>query len=108
MAQTRLTKGNSGAIWVQAGQSAFTNTLGQRLPEFAPNVSPEQVLATGASEISQVFQGADLDGILRSYMAGLRVSYAIAIALSCAAAVTALFLRWKSIRPPKPGAVGAA
>ena len=79
----------------------------QRLPEFAPNVNPMRVLATGASEISQVFHGADLDGVLRSYMAGLRVAYAIAIALSCAAAVTSLFLRWKSIKPPKEAAGSA-
>ena len=96
-----------GAIWVQAGQAAFTNTMQKRLPEFAPNVNPMEVLATGASELQHVFHGADLLGVLQAYMAGLRVAYAISIALACAAAITALFLRWKSIRPPKEGAAAA-
>ena len=96
-----------GAIWVQAGQSAFTNTLQQRLPEFAPGVDPAVVLATGASELAHVFQGDALLGVLRSYMAGLRVAYAVSIALSGAAVITSLFLRWKSIKPPKQAA-GAA
>ena len=87
-----------GALFVQAGQAAFGNQLLQRLPLTAPNVDPALVLATGASSLREVFDSADLPGILVAYMDGLRVTYALAIALAGVGTIVALFSEWKSIK----------
>ena len=87
-----------GAIFVQAGQSAFSNQLLNRLPTTAPDVSPALVLATGASSLRDVFDNTDLPGILLAYMEGLRVAYALAIGLAGLSTIVALFLQWKNIK----------
>ena len=92
---------------MQAGEAAFTNVLKLRVVDFAPSVDPAMVLATGATDLRRFFQGDELAGILQAYMAGLRVAFAIAIALGGCATIIAFFLPWKSIRPPKKELGGA-
>jgi len=55
-------------------------------------------VAAGATGLRQAFSDAELPGTLLSYMAALRVAYAIAIATGGAAALAALFAPWTSIK----------
>lgn len=71
-----------GAFFVSAAQTGFANQLLKAVPKYAPGVSPEKVVATGATELRKVFDMADIPGILRAYMSGLKISYAIAIAMA--------------------------
>ena len=87
-----------GAFFVQAGHSAFGNQLLKLLPSTSPNVDPAKVLATGASGLRSAFGEADLPGILVAYMGGLRVAYALSIALAGVAAIVGLFASWRSIK----------
>ena len=87
-----------GALFVQAGLSAFDNQLLKSLAITAPNVNPADVLATGASSLREAFNGTDLAGVLEAYMDGLRVAYAIAIGLAGIATIVALFSEWKNIK----------
>jgi len=64
----------------------------------SPDISPDLVVRVGAAGLRQAFTEAQIPGILVSYMAALRVAYAIAIATSGAAALVALFAPWKSIK----------
>ena len=48
-----------------------------------------------------MFQGAVLDGILRSYVDGLRVAFAIGVALAGLSIVPAAFAPWKKIDASK-------
>lgn len=55
------------------------------------------VLATGATQIRTAFQADQIPGILVAYMAGIKVSLAIAIAFVGVASVVILFSPWKRL-----------
>ena len=71
-----------GAIFVSAGQSAFTNVLICEIPSNAPGVDVNQVAATGATDLTKNFPSDIIPGLVRSYMTGLRAAYAIVIFLA--------------------------
>ncbi|KZT52970.1 MFS multidrug transporter-like protein [Calocera cornea HHB12733] len=95
-----------GAFFISAGQSIFTNQLIASLPSAAPGVDPALVVATGASDLGNVFGEQVLPGIIRAYMDGLKSAYALAIPLMGIAAVLSIFVEWKNIKGA--AAVGAA
>lgn len=68
-----------GTAFVTAAQSAFVNTLIQKLPTAAPDVDPAKVVVTGATAIRVVFPAEQVAGIVESYMAGIKVALAMAI-----------------------------
>lgn len=79
----------SGAIFISVGQSLFTN----RLLQTVEGVSPQLVVVTGATELRKVFTPAQLPGILRAYMTGLKDAFILSIALTAiAVAVSVLTL----------------
>jgi MFS transporter, DHA2 family, glioxin efflux transporter len=83
----------SGAIFVSIGQTLFTNQLIKSVPKYAPNVDPATVVATGATQLKDTFSAADLPGVIRAYMSGLKDAYALGIALAgCAFVVSLLFV----------------
>lgn len=86
-----------GAIMISVGQSVFANRLVASLASTAPNIDPALVLATGATELRATFSDSEIDGILKSYMDGLRASYALAIALAGCALVLTLLTPWRRI-----------
>jgi multisubunit Na+/H+ antiporter MnhC subunit len=71
-----------GSFFVSAGQSAFENRLIYSLAKNAPTVDPALVIATGATEIRTTFSGAELDGVLRSYLDGLHVVFILTIVIA--------------------------
>ena len=91
-----------GAFFVSACQTAFANRLLSRVPATAPGVNPKLVVATGATQLRDVFSKADLPGILVAYMDGLKLVFALAIALSGIAIPIACFAKWANVKPPKP------
>lgn len=94
-----------GSLLVSAAQAAFVNTLISQLLINAPGIDPAQVVAVGATGLRAAFTEFQLPGILVSYMAALRVAYAISIATGGAAALVALFAPWTSIKGKvSPGA----
>lgn len=79
----------TGAIFISVAQVLFSNKLLQEVKQNVHGVSPALVVATGASDLRKVFP-AHLQAILRSYMAGLKDSYALAIALGGVACIVAI------------------
>jgi hypothetical protein len=63
----------------------------------APHVSPAKVLATGATQIRTAFSKEDIHGILLSYLDGLHVAFALAIAISGISLIAALFSPWRRV-----------
>ena len=86
-----------GSIVVSAAQTGFANRLLSSLKTNAPGVDPAKVLATGATEIRNVFAKEDVHGILLSYLDGLHVAFALAIALGGMSFLAALFVPWKRV-----------
>ena len=96
-----------GAFFVSAGQTAFANRLLSRVPITAPGVSPGLVVATGATQLRNAFPKEDIAGILVAYMDGLKVAFALAIALAGIAVPICVFTRWENIKPKTGGEGGA-
>ncbi|KAK3168518.1 hypothetical protein OEA41_004966 [Lepraria neglecta] len=94
-----------GAFFVAAGQTAFTNRLLARVPVTAPAVKPSLVVATGATQLRSVFSEADLPGVLVAYMDGLKITFALAVALAGITLPIAMLARWRNVKPTAP--VGA-
>ena len=92
-----------GAIWVSAGQSAYTNRLLQEVPVLVPDVSPALVVATGATQLRTVFSAEQLPGIVLAYMDGLKLAFILAIASAGVTLPIALFAKWQNVKPKVPG-----
>ena len=90
-----------GALFVQAAQSAFSNTLVQSLTKYVPDSNPAAVVAVGATEIRKTFDASELPGVLHAYMDGLKVAFALTIALSGCAVIIGLFTPWTNIKEKK-------
>ncbi|KAL2255498.1 hypothetical protein VTK26DRAFT_3230 [Humicola hyalothermophila] len=95
----------SGAYFVTAAQSIFANYMLKRLAATAPNIDPIQVLTTGASEVSRVFQGADREAVRSAYMAGIKDVFAFALAGAALTVLISLAIPFKKL--PKPPAAPA-
>lgn len=95
----------SGAVWVSASQTLLNNRLVAALAEFAPNLDPNQVLAIGATDVRNVFHGADLDHVLQSYMSGLKDSWAMSIALAGLTFLASFAAQWRSLKGHRAAAV---
>jgi MFS transporter, DHA2 family, glioxin efflux transporter len=95
-----------GAFFISAAQAGFANKLSQRVSVTAPGVNPATVIATGATELRKVFSPEQLPGILVAYLDGLRVAFAIAIAVACVGFVLSFAPRWEKLRgnPMAPAA----
>jgi hypothetical protein len=87
-----------GALFVSAAQAAFVNTFVSQIKLNSPGINPALVVAAGATGLRNAFTESQLPGLLVSYMAALRVAYAISIATGGAAALVALFAPWTSIK----------
>lgn len=104
-AQTLFFQTIGGAFFISAAQAAFANRLLSRVVTTAPSADPLKVIATGATELRKVFSADQVEGILVAYMAGLKITFAIAIATAGVAFLLAFTPRWESLKGKvKPGA----
>ncbi|EKD17024.1 uncharacterized protein L3040_000450 [Drepanopeziza brunnea f. sp. 'multigermtubi'] len=96
-----------GAFFVSAGQVALSNVLQSSVVKYAPSVTPADVLLVGVTEIRSHFEADVVEGIVMSYLEGLKAAYAIAIACSGIAVIFSLFSKWTNLKG-KVQAGGAA
>jgi hypothetical protein len=89
-------------ILIAAAESGFINQLVHKLANTVPSVNPALVTATGATELHQVFAGAELDGVLRTYAWGIKVSFAITIVACGVTVPISLCSKWNNINAKKP------
>ncbi|KAF2122755.1 major facilitator superfamily transporter [Lophiotrema nucula] len=86
-----------GAFLVAAAQSGFVNQIVNKLHSTAPSVNPALVVATGATELRNVFPAGELDGVLTAYMAGIKVTFAVTIGAVGLSFPFSLLSKWKRI-----------
>ncbi|KAK9784948.1 putative MFS general substrate transporter [Seiridium cardinale] len=96
-----------GTFLLAAAQSGFVNQLVHKLAETAPSVNPTQVTLTGATELHQVFSGAELDGVVRAYAWGIKVAFAITIAACGITVPVSLCSKWENVNAKKRSGGGA-
>jgi hypothetical protein len=87
----------SGAYFVTAAQSLFANRLLEELATSAPNVDVAKVLATGATQIREVFAGADLEAVIRVYMVGIKDVFLFSLAGTALTVLLALLIPLKKL-----------
>ncbi|KAH6894708.1 major facilitator superfamily domain-containing protein [Thelonectria olida] len=80
-----------GTMFNSAAQAAFVNSMIRTLPNNAPGVDGQKVVQTGATEIRHVFSPEEIPGIVESYMAGIKVALAVALAACCVSFLVSLF-----------------
>nr|QPF70306.1 major facilitator superfamily transporter [Lasiodiplodia theobromae] len=97
----------AGAICVSAAQSLFANRLVRSVPREVPGLNPGLVIATGATELRDVFGDDQIVGVIRAYMDGLKDAYALDIALAGCSVLVALAMLLFDYRKVKKGMVGA-
>ncbi|MCJ1470076.1 hypothetical protein MMC07_008721 [Pseudocyphellaria aurata] len=98
----------SGALSVSVAQSLFTNRLIAALPSHAHSVNVQQVLVTGATDIRNTFRPDEVEGILNSYLIGLRAAWAMGIGLAGMAFLASFLPEFKSIKGKVGKGAGAA
>lgn len=94
-----------GAFFVSAGQTAWANRLLSRIPQTAPGVDPKVVVATGATQLRHIFSAEQIPGILTAYMDGLKLTFALVIALAGITMPIALAAKWRNVKPSEAVAV---
>jgi hypothetical protein len=93
---------------VSAAQSAFSNELVKSLLVKAPTDDPAQVVAIGATELRKFYSGAALQGVVDSYMDGIRVAFILSIALTGASVLVSFCMPWISVKGKVELGAGAA
>ncbi|KAK8067376.1 hypothetical protein PG997_014123 [Apiospora hydei] len=81
-----------GSFLVSAAQVGFLNIMSRKVLSLVPDLPPPLVLGTGASDLRRVF-GENIPQVLIGYMAGIRVSFAVATGAIGLGTLASLFLR---------------
>nr|GAT52444.1 DHA14-like major facilitator [Mycena chlorophos] len=87
-----------GALFISAGTNVFTTTLIKGVVEDVPGISPEVVVAAGATSLGQVIPPQYLSAVLVAYNAAIVKAFEISIAMSIASLIGSVFVEWKSVK----------
>ncbi|KAF8850830.1 MFS gliotoxin efflux transporter glia [Acephala macrosclerotiorum] len=87
----------SGAYFIAVAQSIFSNCMLHALKTSAPGISAFTVINSGASDLRQVFKGADLDAVLGAYMVGIKDVFACTLTGSAFTVLLALVIPFRKL-----------
>lgn len=90
-----------GTVFVSGAQAVFANRLLAALSIHSPDLDAAGVLEIGATELRSHFPEAVLDGILKSYMIGLKDAFAFGTAVAGCAFLASWIAPIKSIKRAK-------
>ncbi|KAL2871247.1 MDR family MFS transporter [Aspergillus lucknowensis] len=87
-----------GALFLSFANTVLTNSLRTLVPQYAPNVDAQTVIAAGATDLASAVPAADLPGVLVAYSESVnRVMY-LCVGAACACFIFAWGMGWKDIR----------
>jgi hypothetical protein len=87
-----------GAIFLAVGEVIFAQTLKKKIPEYAPSVNAEAVIAAGATGFREVVSAQNLPGVLVAYAKSIGSVFYLNVALSCAQFIFAWGVGWRSVK----------
>lgn len=96
------------AAIISSAQAAFVNRLISVVSVAAPGVNPAAVIATGATQIRDMFPADQVPGIILGYMAGIKVVFALVAGATGISFIVSLFSSWKKLDPKALEAAGGA
>lgn len=86
-----------GSIFTTVGQSILDNQLTTRLANL-PNITPELIQNTGATEFLNLISTEDHTAALNAYNDSLRACFRVALILACTSIPGAFFMEWRSVK----------
>jgi MFS family permease len=93
-------QGLGGTVSVAIGQNVLNNQLISGFKSIS-NISPHDVVNTGATELRNVFSPQELPAVLQIYNHALVIVFYIAVGFSCAAIFGGFGMEWKSLKKDK-------
>jgi len=78
------------------------NQLVAKLPFSAPNVDPKLVIATGATQLRDVFTAEELPGIIIAYMHGLKAVFGVGTGVVLFACLWTVVIPWTRLPTHAP------
>ena len=92
---SRVAQSLGSAFLLPTAQAVFQNELLEALQQFVPDDDPMLILSAGAnSEAIANFPKASIGGIVKSYNAALRSTFAIGIPFAGVALLISFFMPW--------------
>lgn len=96
-------QGLGGAAFVSVGQVVFSNSLVKNLSSVATNISPYEILHTGATDLRNIVPPQLLNKVLLAYNGALSDTLKVGLACACATILAGLTMEWKNIKGLKNG-----
>jgi hypothetical protein len=90
-----------GALFLSFSQTVLTNSLRSLIPQYAPNVDPEAIVAAGATGFRAIVSSADLPGVLVAYSKSLDRVFYLCAGASAGVFFASFGMGWKNIKPKK-------
>ncbi|KAK9414652.1 putative HC-toxin efflux carrier TOXA [Seiridium unicorne] len=83
-----------GAFTISSAQAAFINQMLSKLAESAPGIDGATVIATGATQLREVFTAEELPGVLVAYMHGIKAAFAVSVGFAGLSFLSTLLMPW--------------
>ena len=96
------------AVILSAAQAGFINRLISVVSVAAVGVDPAAVVATGATQIRDVFPADQVPGIVLGYMSGTKIVFALVTGATGISFVVSLFSSWRRLDPKALEVAGGA
>ncbi|THC93335.1 hypothetical protein EYZ11_007191 [Aspergillus tanneri] len=87
-----------GALFLSFANTILTNSLRTLVPEYAPNIIAETVIAGGATDLNAAVPAVDLPGVLIAYSKSTNRVIYLAVGAACACFAFSWSMSWKDIR----------
>nr|AGN71625.1 putative HC-toxin efflux carrier TOXA [Monascus pilosus] len=94
-----------GSTFLSYADVIFTNSLRNKLKEYAPEVPPESIIVAGATAFRKAVPADQLPGVLKAYSKSVDYVFYLAVGAAVATFVFSCGMGWKDIRddaPPQP------
>jgi hypothetical protein len=90
-----------GALFLSFADTIFTNSLKTLVPQYAPSVNPEAVIAAGATGFRGTISGSDLVQVLIAYAKSVDRVFYLTTGAAGGCFIFAWGMGWKDIRRKK-------
>ena len=87
-------------MFASIAQNIFSNRLVKNLAGL-PGVTPESVVATGATDLRTAVGDGNLSRVLDAYNGALTDVFKVPLALACFSVIGALLMEWRSVKKGK-------
>lgn len=87
----------AGAMFLSFAATIFTNSLNTLIPEYAPSVSPQQVISAGATGFRSAISDTEMTGLLIAYSKSIDRVFYLATGMAVGCFIASCAMGWKNI-----------